>query len=203
MNDFFETIKISNSKIENKIEHMNRINNTLYFLNINNTHAKTILNEIEAKLDNKKAKLRISFKFVNNKITYDYEFSELLNYPESLKLVINPKPCIDSTNAKHNYKFEFLKTYYESFKINITHDTILINEKNEVCETTKANIYILKNKILLTPPLSSGCLAGTYRAKLLKENKAKEANLSIDDLKNNQIFVSNALMGFRPAKIEH
>lgn len=174
--DFFETIKVKNSSVENKTQHLNRINNTLLFLNIKNFDTKTFLDNIEARLNIKEAKLRINFKFVNNKITYDYELSELINYPESLKLVINPKPCIDSTNAKHNFKFEFLKTYYESFKISYADDTILINEKNEVCETTKANIYILKNKILLTPPLSSGCLAGTYRAKLLKENKAKEAN---------------------------
>jgi branched-chain amino acid aminotransferase len=56
-------------------------------------------------------------------------------------------------------------------------DAILLNEFGNVTECTAANLYIVKRGEVITPPLSSGCLAGVSR--LLLERIAPEAGIPI------------------------
>jgi branched-chain amino acid aminotransferase len=58
-------------------------------------------------------------------------------------------------------------------------DAVLLNEHGHVTECTAANLYIVKNGEVTTPPLSSGCLAGVSR--LLLERIASEAGAPIID----------------------
>jgi branched-chain amino acid aminotransferase len=46
-------------------------------------------------------------------------------------------------------------------------DALLLTIAGEVCESTSANLFTIRGERLVTPPLSSGCLAGTTRAWLL------------------------------------
>ena len=46
-------------------------------------------------------------------------------------------------------------------------EALLANTRGEVCEGTGSNVLVAVGDELLTPPLSSGCLAGTSRALLL------------------------------------
>ena len=46
-------------------------------------------------------------------------------------------------------------------------EALLANTRGEVCEGTGSNVVVAVGGELLTPPLSSGCLAGTARALLL------------------------------------
>ncbi len=47
-------------------------------------------------------------------------------------------------------------------------EVILLNERGEVAECTAANVFCVRSGKVLTPPLSSGCLAGVTRAILLE-----------------------------------
>ncbi len=47
-------------------------------------------------------------------------------------------------------------------------EVILLNERDEVAECTAANIFVVKNGRIHTPPLSSGCLAGVTRDILIE-----------------------------------
>ena len=47
-------------------------------------------------------------------------------------------------------------------------EVVLLNERGEVAECTAANIFIVKNNKVLTPPLSSGCLEGVTRGILFE-----------------------------------
>lgn len=40
-------------------------------------------------------------------------------------------------------------------------DAVVLNERGEVCEATTANIFWVRHRVLYTPTLSTGCLAGT------------------------------------------
>ena len=53
----------------------------------------------------------------------------------------------------------------------------MLNERGEVSECTSANIYIVKNGKILTPPLSAGCLEGVTRGILMEI--APETGISI------------------------
>lgn len=70
-------------------------------------------------------------------------------------------------------------------------DAILLNEHGNVTECTAANLYIVKNGEVVTPPLSSGCLAGVSR--LLLEQMAPEAGVPIieRDFKAEELYAAN------------
>jgi len=53
------------------------------------------------------------------------------------------------------------------------HEAIFANTRGELCEGTGSNVFVAVDGALVTPPLSSGCLAGITR-ELLLEWAAKE-----------------------------
>lgn len=75
-------------------------------------------------------------------------------------------------------------------------DSLILNEKKQITETTKANLFFLNQENLwLTPTLTSGCLPGIIRAKLINFLKAKEVNLKVSDLNNiKSIIATNSLI---------
>jgi branched-chain amino acid aminotransferase len=76
-------------------------------------------------------------------------------------------------------------------------DALLLNEKGQLAECTSANIFLVRDGRVLTPPLSSGCLAGITREVLFEiAPKAGvemiERDLTPDDLATAQeAFVSS------------
>jgi branched-chain amino acid aminotransferase len=56
-------------------------------------------------------------------------------------------------------------------------EVVMLNERGEVSECTSANIFIVKNEKILTPPLNSGCLEGVTRGILMEI--APEVGLSV------------------------
>jgi len=47
-------------------------------------------------------------------------------------------------------------------------EAILANTRDELCEATAANVFVVLDGVLCTPPLTSGCLAGITRALVLE-----------------------------------
>jgi 4-amino-4-deoxychorismate lyase len=81
-------------------------------------------------------------------------------------------------------------------------EVLLLNEKDEVCEGTITNVFVeAGDDILLTPPLSCGCLAGVLRTSLICAKRARVARLSVDDLKEQPFHVGNSLRGLIRAKL--
>ena len=76
-------------------------------------------------------------------------------------------------------------------------DALLLNEKHQLAECTSANVFLVRDGRVLTPPLSSGCLSGITRDVLLDiAPKAgfeiQEVALTIDDLSAAQeVFISS------------
>lgn len=56
-------------------------------------------------------------------------------------------------------------------------EVVLLNERGEVAECTSANIFVVKDRKVLTPPLNSGCLEGVTRGILFEI--APEAGISL------------------------
>ena len=74
-------------------------------------------------------------------------------------------------------------------------DSIIISNKNFICETSSANIFWVKNNKIYTPSKSCGLLPGTIRKKLLKISpiKIKEVKAKLNILKNaDEIFLTNS-----------
>ena len=76
-------------------------------------------------------------------------------------------------------------------------DLVFLNERGEVAEGARSNVFVERDGILLTPPLSSGCLPGVLRAELLAAGHAREAVLMPGDLQGH-FWLGNALRGLVP-----
>lgn len=80
-------------------------------------------------------------------------------------------------------------------------DCIILNENDNITETSSANIFWIKGKYLYTPSLACGILDGVSRKVILEEAKKQgfivvEGRFFLEDLKNaNLVFLSNALHG--------
>ena len=73
-------------------------------------------------------------------------------------------------------------------------EVLFLNERDEICEGARVNIFVPRGDRLLTPPLSSGLLPGTLRDQLIKEGRAREAVLGLSDLPP-QFYVGNSVRG--------
>jgi para-aminobenzoate synthetase / 4-amino-4-deoxychorismate lyase len=77
-------------------------------------------------------------------------------------------------------------------------EVLFRNETGEVTEGAFSNLWILKNGVYYTPPVSCGLLNGTYRRYLLEDEKVptKEQILfPIDVEQADEIYISNAIRG--------
>lgn len=61
-------------------------------------------------------------------------------------------------------------------------EALFLNLAGNVCEGTGSNIFVGVDGRLVTPPLSSGCLAGVTRALILEMGLAVEADVTTGDL---------------------
>lgn len=82
------------------------------------------------------------------------------------------------------------------------HNSVFMNEKNEVCECANANVFLVQKDEIITPPLNSGCYNDILRSLIL--NSAREFGLKTNetevvkksDLKKmDEIFIASELMG--------
>lgn len=83
------------------------------------------------------------------------------------------------------------------------HDAVIYNEQGELCETTSSNLFLVKDGLLWTPPLDSGCLPGIMRDVILEI--ARGAGLDVQEkplhrfdlLAADEVFLTNAVVGIR------
>ena len=75
-------------------------------------------------------------------------------------------------------------------------DAVFLNEKGELTEGARTNVFVERGGVLMTPPLAAGLLNGVLRRRLLREGRAREARLGLDDLLGAEaVFVGNGLRG--------
>jgi para-aminobenzoate synthetase/4-amino-4-deoxychorismate lyase len=74
-------------------------------------------------------------------------------------------------------------------------EVIFLNERGEVAEGSRTNVFVRRNDALLTPPLSTGILDGCLRRELIDEGKCHEAVLMPDDLAKGEVSLGNSLRG--------
>jgi len=79
-------------------------------------------------------------------------------------------------------------------------DLVFLNERGEVAEGARSNVFVERNGLLLTPPLASGCLPGVLRGELLAGGQAIEAILRPEDLQSG-FWLGNALRGLLPVEL--
>ncbi len=85
-------------------------------------------------------------------------------------------------------------------------DALLLNQHERICDSTIANVFIIKNEELFTPALSEGCVAGVMREQVITSVKANnwkvnEVPLTFDDLMQaEEVFLTNSIYNIRWVK---
>ena len=131
---------------------------------------------------------------------FKIETSTLPDFGALVRLKLAKRP-IDSKNIFLFHKTTHRKVYEEAKKgTKECDDVILFNEKNELTETTIANLYVEMCGKLVTPPLDCGLLPGALRASMLSKRKASERVLYKEDLVSaKHIYIGNSLRGLQKA----
>ncbi len=78
-------------------------------------------------------------------------------------------------------------------------EMLFCNERGELTEGGRSNIFIRRDGLLLTPSLEAGLLPGILRAELIAGGDAREAVLTPDDL-GGEVWLGNSLRGLIAAK---
>ena len=78
-------------------------------------------------------------------------------------------------------------------------EAVFANTRGQLCEGTGTNVFVVRDGELLTPPLSSGCLAGVTRALVLEWRGAREVDLPYDALTtSDEVFLTSTTRDVQP-----
>lgn len=82
-------------------------------------------------------------------------------------------------------------------------DCIILNEEGNICEFISSNIFIVKNNIIYTPPVASGCINGIMRKRVISIANKHGLKVLENNFKPNilnhvdEIFLTNAINGIQ------
>jgi branched-subunit amino acid aminotransferase/4-amino-4-deoxychorismate lyase len=132
---------------------------------------------------------------------FDFPFSKtgiLMNFSEFEKYSASPLNQYEFYNLP-NWKFAEARIQNTAFQ-----NSILVNEKENVCECIAANIFMIKGNTLLTPGTETGCYTDSIRNHILEV--APEAGLKVQEsatikstevVKMSEIFIASEADGIR------
>lgn len=195
----FETIRVSGGAPEFLDLHIERMAGSARFLGLNFSEEGFLYALAEALADRSPDldwRVRITL-FLDPDPVYLSNAEPLGPVPETVKLALSDH-SVFSGNPLCQHKTVSRLSYYlaqHEAEAGGFWDALLLNERGEITETGKANVFFLLENELLTPPLSSGILPGIMRRVLLKSGLAMERTLCPDDLRRASAgFVTNSLI---------
>ena len=135
----------------------------------------------------------------------DVQAFPLGDEPASPRLARLATTTIDSADPLRRHKTTARQLYDEALRgldaDSPVFDVLFLNERGELAEGTRSNVFVERDGRLLTPPLASGALPGVLRADLLASGRAVEAVLWPVDLQQG-FWLGNALRGLIPVRLE-
>jgi branched-chain amino acid aminotransferase len=115
------------------------------------------------------------------------------------------KPSLPLSNTKGvNSIVSVLSAIYASE--NGLDEAIILNTESFMCETTASNIFVVKEGVIYTPSLASGCVDGIIRKQIFEN--AINWGLTIEEkemktfelIKADEVFLCNSIKGIQTVK---
>jgi len=106
----------------------------------------------------------------------------------------------DSRDPLLRHKTTRRALYEDALAVSGADEVVFLNERDEICEGARTNLFVKRDGVLLTPPLGCGLLPGVFREHLLAQGRAREAVLSLADLRD-VFFLGNSLRGLLRARL--
>jgi para-aminobenzoate synthetase/4-amino-4-deoxychorismate lyase len=115
------------------------------------------------------------------------------------------------TNTSSQDRFLYHKTTYRNFYDRCYaeaaqqghEDVIFVNERSEVTEASRNNIFIERSGHLFTPPVACGLLPGVLRRHILETDaRTGERVLTAEDLRAaDALYLCNSVRGLRKVRL--
>ena len=132
--------------------------------------------------------------------------SPLSPWPQPVTVLLAPQPTrADDLFLRHKTSLrERYDGAWRAAQAEGAFDMLFHNDRGELTEGGRSNVFLLLDGAWLTPALDAGVLPGVMRSRLLEDPAwaAREARLTLDDLMRAQkLVVCNALRGAMPAAL--
>lgn len=124
------------------------------------------------------------------------EAQTLLPLPHPYRVRVARRP-VNSRDPFLYHKTTHRRVYEQALEDAPGYDDVLLwNEKGEITESCIANIVVEMDGWLLTPPVHTGLLAGTYRSLLIEQNKVIEESITVQNLlRCSRVYMINSVRG--------
>ena len=215
---FFETIKIINAKPFNFSTHYNRFSLSCRVLKLQNKETEESLYSLvirvikRNKLKNGNIRVHIHRIGKGRYLPNSNSSKILISAHQGLGFQKNASVslCVFSDIKKVKGDVSNIKScnslVYILAAINAKEcgydNAILINTDYNLIEATNSNIFIIKDEIIYTPPLTEGCVDGTMRRWVMDQEKVIAKALTLSDVKKaDEIFLTNATNGIIPVDV--
>ncbi len=119
-----------------------------------------------------------------------------------LKTIALPNP-VDPSDWRLAHKTSDRAFYEDALMAARSHgagEAVLVRDDGLVTEGSYTNIFVERDSMLLTPPASLGLLPGVFRAYLIEKTRAREAELTLNDLADG-FMLGNAVRGLFKANL--
>ncbi len=193
----FETMLVKNEPLFLE-EHLNRINNGLEIIGIDNViTSEEVMNAVlKLNCKNNVLKLVVTEKnivFTSRKNNYIDE-----HYKKGFRVKISDVKRNEYSTLTYLKSMNYLENILEHEKcINQGYNEVLfLNTKDNLTEGSVSNVFFIKNGKIYTPKIQCGLLNGTIRKYIIKNYNVIEGNFTREDLMNSEgVFLTNSIMG--------
>ena len=127
------------------------------------------------------------------------ELTPLPEPPEEPVAVALAALPVDAQDFRLRHKTSDRAFYDEARAASGAFEILFTDPEGFLTEGSFTSLFVERDGMLLTPPLARGVLPGILRARLIDEGRAKEADLTPDDLASG-FLIGNALRGLVRAR---
>ncbi|MBK9099702.1 MAG: aminodeoxychorismate synthase component I [bacterium] len=197
--EIFETMKSENGSIRFLDDHIKRMKLAAdYFLfKFSEKKVRKYVEQLVVQIETDQQK---KIKLLLNKLgKFRAEVSDISKPMKNVSIILSEHK-VSSTDKFRHFKTTNRKIYddeYEKYSKQKFREVIFLNEKDEIVEGSRTNIFIRIGNTWFTPSLSSGALPGVYRNYFLQNHpEALQQQLNLTDLvKADQVILTNAVQG--------
>ena len=145
----------------------------------------------------------IGYNIITERLTSDFYVLSEAPYVIELFKDFYVAPGLLSTLKTNNKSINVLGSIFA--KENGFDNCLLLNTDKTVVEALNGNLFVVKDRVIKTPPLSEGCLKGIMRKQIIELVKKlegytlEETPISPFELqKADELFITNIIVGIQP-----
>lgn len=194
----FETLLLENGGLMRLEAHLERLRESARFFGskYDESAIRKIIQRATQATGKDRRRIRLTLNWDG---TAEVQVQALPVLPAQLRFVIAAERT-ESTDPLLQHKTTARKLYDHALDRLKTRpavfDALFFNEKGELTEGARSNVFLVKDGAWFTPPIQSGLLNGVMRKEVLNSYKVQEQKLYREDLTSaDEVYLSNSLRG--------